>query len=120
MAACMVLMQVAGSAVLAEPFNFNVLDGEWARVDGDYTLRIQDAGSGQTADVQYFNPGNIHVSENRLDTKDGWIRLFVKLEDTGYPGSTYTLYYYFEKDVLVGAYYQAATGRTYEVIFERK
>jgi hypothetical protein len=120
MAACVALMQMAGSAVSAAPFNFNVLDGEWARVDGDYTLRIQDAGSGQTADVQYFNPGSIHVAENRLDTKDGRIRLFVKLQDKGYPGSTYTLYYYFEKDVLVGAYYQAATGRTYDVVFVRK
>ena len=120
MAACLVLIQMLGSTALAEPLNFNVLDGEWARVDGDYTLRIRDAGSGQTADVQYFNPGSIHVAENRLDTKDGWIRLFVKLQDTGYPGSTYTLYYYFEKDVLVGTYHQAATGTTYDVVFVRK
>jgi hypothetical protein len=89
-------------------------------VDGDYTLRIQDIEPDGAAEVKYFNPGRIHVAESRIDTMDGRIRLFVKLQDKGYPGSTYTLYYYFEKDVLVGTYYQAATGRTYEVIFVRK
>jgi hypothetical protein len=44
----------------------------------------------------------------------------VKLEDKGYPGSTYTLYYYAEKDALVGYYYQAAMNKTFKVIFLRK
>ena len=120
LAACLALMQMAGNVASAQPFSFKVIDGEWARIDGNYTLRVRNVRSDGSADVKYFNPGSIHVAENRLDTKDGWIRLFVKLQDTGYPGSTYTLYYYFEKDVLVGTYYQAATGRTYDVIFVRK
>ena len=120
LAACLALMQMAGNVASAQPFSFKVIDGEWARIDGNYTLRVRNVRSDGSADVKYFNPGSIHVAENRLDTKDGWIRLFVKLQDTGYPGSTYTLYYYFEKDVLVGTYHQAATGRTYDVVFMRK
>jgi len=33
---------------------------------------------------------------------------------------TYTLFYYHEKDALAGVYYQAAVGRTYDVVFVRK
>ena len=117
---CLALMHMAGNAASAQPFDIKVIAGEWARIDGSYTLRVDNVQPDGTADVKYFNPGSIHVAENRIDTKDGRIRLFVKLQDKGYPGSTYTLYYYFEKDVLVGTYHQAATGRTYDVVFVRK
>jgi hypothetical protein len=50
----------------------------------------------------------------------GFVKLFIKLQDKGYPGSTYNLYYYPKKDVLAGFYYQAAIGQTFEVIFLRK
>jgi len=52
--------------------------------------------------------------------KKGFVKLFIKLQDKGDPGSTYTLYYYPEKDALAGFYYQAAIGQTFEVIFLRK
>ena len=48
------------------------------------------------------------------------VKLFVKLQDKGYPGSTYTLYYFEEKDALAGFYFQATMGQTYEVVFTRK
>ena len=117
---CLVLLHMAGNAALSKPLDFSVIAGQWARIDGSYTLRVDNVRSDGTADVSYYNPGKIHVAESGLDTKDGRIKLFVKLQDKGYPGSTYTLYYYFEKDVLVGKYYQAATGRTYDVVFVRK
>jgi hypothetical protein len=59
------------------------------------------------------------VAQSQVGAQEGRIKLFVKLQDKGYPGSTYTLYYYAEKDALAGAYYQAVTGRTYDVIFVR-
>jgi hypothetical protein len=70
--------------------------------------------------VSYFNPGRIRVAESRVSTKDGRVKLFVKLQDEGYPGCTYTLFYYPEEDALAGIYYQAAVDRTYEVIFVRR
>jgi hypothetical protein len=50
----------------------------------------------------------------------GLVKLFIKFQDKGYPGSMFTLYYYREKDALAGFYYQAAIGQTYEVVFIRK
>jgi len=105
---------------LSQPFNFDVVAGEWARTDGNYTIRVRNVQSSGSADVGYFNPGKINVAESNVSIEKGLIKLFVKLQDEGYPGSTYTLYYYAEKDALVGFYYQAAMDRTFEVIFLRK
>jgi len=117
---CVALIHMAGNAALAKPFDFSVIAGQWARIDGSYTLRVENVMSDGTAEVSYFNPGEIHVAESRVATQDGRIKLFVKLQDEGYPGCTYTLFYYHEQDVLAGVYYQAAVGRTYEVVFVRK
>jgi hypothetical protein len=117
---CLALMHMAGNAASAQPVDFKVIVGQWARIDGSYTLRVENVMSDGTADVSYFNPGRIHVAESRVSTQEGRIKLFVKLQDEGYPGCTYTLFYYYEQNVLAGVYYQAAVGRTYEVIFVRK
>jgi hypothetical protein len=113
-------MHMAGNAALAKPLNFSVIAGQWARIDGSYTLRAQNVMSDGTAAVSYFNPGRIHVAESRISTQEGRIKLFVKLQDEGYPGCTYTLFYYHEQDALAGVYHQAATGRTYDVVLVRK
>jgi hypothetical protein len=42
------------------------------------------------------------------------------MQDKGYTGSTYTLYYYAEKDALAGFYYQAAMDQTFKVAVFRK
>ena len=117
---CLALMHMAGNAASAQPFDFKVIAGEWARIDGSYTLRVENIMSDGTANVSYFNPRGIHVAESRVSTQEGRIKLFVKLHDKGYPGCTYTLFYYHEQDALAGVYHQEALGRTYEVIFVRK
>jgi hypothetical protein len=117
---CLALMHMAGNAASAKPFKFSVIAGQWARIDGSYTLRVEDVTSEGAVNVRYFNPGEIHVAQNQISTQEGRIKLFVKLQDKGYPGCTYTLFYYPEQDVLAGAYFQAAVGQTYEVIFVRK
>jgi hypothetical protein len=71
-------------------------------------------------DAGYFNPGEINVAEANVSEWKGMGKLFIKLQDKGYPGSTYTLYYYAEKDALAGFYYQAELGQTFKVIFLRK
>jgi hypothetical protein len=90
LAVCLGLQAIVVIPALSQPFSFDVIVGEWARTDGNVSIQ------------------------------EGLIKLFVKLKDKGYPGSTYTLYYYAEKDALVGHYYQAAMNRTFKVIFLRK
>ena len=120
MAVCLAVMQMAAGAAAAQPLNFKVISGQWARIDGSYTLQVEDVTSEGAVNVRYFNAGEIHVAQSQAGTQEGRIKLFVKLQDKGYPGCTYTLFYYPEQDALAGAYYQAAVGQTYDVVFVRK
>jgi hypothetical protein len=100
--------------------DFKLIEGEWVRPDGGYIVHVWDVKSDGSVNVGYFNPNKINISEARVSLWKGLVKLFIKLQDKGYPGSTYTLYYYAEKDVFAGFYYQAAIGQTYEVVFIRK
>ena len=108
------------TAISAEQPDFKIIIGEWIRPDGGYIVRVRDINTDGSVDAGYFNPGKINVAEANVSLWKGFVKLFIKLQDKGYPGSTYTLYYYPEKDALAGFYYQAAIGKTYEVVFFRK
>lgn len=100
--------------------DYGVLAGEWQRTDGSYVVKVSKVQTDGKATVEYFNPKPIHVEKAEISTQENLIKLFIQLQDTGYEGSTYTLYYYAEKDALAGFYYQAPMDRTYKVIFMRK
>ena len=97
-----------------------MLNGEWVRPDGGYIIQVSNARADGSVDAAYFNPGPIHVAEANVSMWQGLKKLFVKLQDKGYPGSTYTLYYFEDKDALAGFYFQANMGQTFEVVFLRK
>lgn len=103
-----------------EPINPSIVIGEWVRPDGGYTLTIDNIHDDGTVSAGYFNPSEIDISEGTVSSWKGLIKLYIKLQDKGYPGSTYTLYYYAEKDALAGFYYQATKKQTFEVVFFRK
>ncbi len=117
--ACALFSQNAETAAAEKP-NFKVIIGEWVRPDGGYIVRVRDVNPDGSVDAGYFNPGKINIAEANVSLWKGLVKLFIKLQDKGYPGSTYTLYYYPEKDAMAGFYYQAAIGQTYEVVFFRK
>ena len=111
----------AGEAVQTnKTIDYGIVAGEWKRIDGDYMVKVKDVKADGQAVVSYFNPKPIHVAQAAISTEQSLIKLFIKFQDKNYEGSTYKLYYYAEKDALVGFYYQAALDRTFEVIFLRK
>jgi hypothetical protein len=95
------------------------LIGRWTRPDGGYIIEIRNLDANGLADAGYFNPRPIHVSQAVVTRKDDALELFMELRDTGYPGSTYTLAYDAQRDLLAGIYYQAAMNQSFEVIFLR-
>jgi len=99
---------------------YDILKGEWQRTDGNYSLKLSNIQKDGQVQAEYFNPKPIHIGEAAVSTQKELIRLFLKFQDQNYEGSTYTLYYYAEKDALAGFYYQAVLNRTYEVVFLRK
>ncbi len=94
--------------------------GRWVRSDGGYVINVREVKPDGSVDAGYFNPKSINVSEANVSVWKGFDQLFIKLEDNGYPGSTYKLYYYAEKDQLAGFYYQAVDKETFEVLFRRE
>jgi hypothetical protein len=98
---------------------FHKLIGRWLRPDGGYVIDIGNISTGGTMEAAYFNPRSINVSRAEVSRKKGSLEVFIELRDTGYPGSTYTLTYNPQQDMLTGIYYQATIGQSFEVIFVR-
>ena len=117
LACCLVLIFPVITALAQD---YSELNGEWVRPDGGYILQVRNARTNGSVDAAYFNPGPINVAEANVSIRQGMKTLFVKLQDKGYPGSTYTLYYFEDKDALAGFYFQANMGQTFEVVFVRK
>jgi hypothetical protein len=98
---------------------FRNLIGSWRRVDGGYIIDIRRINANGQMDVAYYNPKSIHVSRAAASLNDGAVSVFIELQDVGYPGSTYTLMYSPEQDILTGVYFQAVVKQSFEVIFTR-
>jgi hypothetical protein len=60
------------------------------------------------------------VARAEASWKNGRQEVFIELQDTGYPGSTYTLDYNPAQDAFTGVYYQAVIKKGFEVIFVRQ
>jgi hypothetical protein len=116
---CAFPLQAAGNESVKQA-DFSALVGEWIRLDGGYVIQVREVKTDGSVDIGYFNPKEINIADAKVSEWKGLNKLFIKLQDEGYPGSIYTLYYYAEKDALAGFYYQAAVKQTFEVVFTRK
>jgi hypothetical protein len=95
------------------------LKGRWRRPDEGYVILIGAVDSNGKMDAAYFNPNPIKVSKAEATQEGEAIRVFIELQDTGYPGCTYTLTYDPRTDRLGGVYFQAAIQQKFDVIFIR-
>ena len=100
--------------------DFDKLVGSWVRPDGGYVIEITKMHPDGKVEAAYLNPRPIHVSRSNVSEVNGIIKLFIELQDQGYPGSTYTLKYNPEYDAMAGVYFQAVIQQPFDVIFQRK
>ncbi len=98
----------------------SLLIGDWIRTDAPYEIKISELSANGVLKVGYFNPRSINAGKSSLSPADGAIKIYVELRDVNYPGSNYNLTYYAGNDTLVGKYFQAVEGVTYDVGFSRK
>ena len=99
---------------------FENLIGRWLRPDGGYIIEIRSIGSDGRMDAAYLNPRPINVARAEASWKNGRQAVFIELQDTGYPGSTYTLDYNPGQDAFTGVYFQAKLKQAFEVVFVRQ
>jgi hypothetical protein len=109
----------AGEAGIPSLSDVKRIEGFWVRPDGGYILQLQAVKEDGSLIAAYFNPRPIKVFQADVRPKEGVISLFVELRDVNYPGSTYTLDYDPVSDRLQGVYFQAASGQSFQVAFER-
>ena len=95
------------------------LVGDWVRTDANYQVRITAVNDDGTLTAQYFNPNPINVGKANWESSYGNLKIIVEMRDVNYPGSTYTLNYLSDRDILAGDYYQAVEGLTFYVEFAR-
>ncbi len=100
--------------------DYSKLIGKWIRPDGGYIISIQSIDSNGQVQATYSNPNPIKVSQAKIVSKRNKVELFLELQDTGYPGCTYDLFYDREADKLRGIYYQAEIKQKFDVIFHRR
>jgi len=95
------------------------LVGRWLRSDSDYTIEIASVAPSGKLDARYLNPGPIHVERAESGMVDGLLRVFLELQDRGYPGSYYTLTYDPGSDSLSGVYHHLGVNQNFDVAFSR-
>jgi hypothetical protein len=98
----------------------SMLIGDWIRTDAPYQITISELNDDGRMKAAYFNPQSINVGSALWTSANGVFKVYIELRDENYPGSNYNLYYYPEKDILAGKYFQAVESLTYEVGFLRK
>ncbi|MBZ5858583.1 hypothetical protein [Flavihumibacter profundi] len=113
----------AGSAPVnttpQNPVEKNKVVGDWIRTDAPYQLKITELSEGGLLKAGYFNPNPINVGKANWQVTNGALQLYIELRDENYPGSNYTLTYLPEKNLLVGSYFQAVQGVSYDIAFMR-
>lgn len=97
----------------------NLLVGNWQRTDSDYIIQISKVNEDFTLEAKYFNPNPINVGKANWEESYGNLKIIIELRDVNYPGSTYTLNYLSDRDILAGEYFQAVEGKTFYVEFTR-
>jgi hypothetical protein len=95
------------------------LVGNWLRPDGGYVLGIRTVDPSGRVEAAYANPRPIHVARAIASPTGSTMKLFVELQDVGYPGSTYDLTYDPNDDTLQGIYFQAHIRQSFDVVFVR-
>jgi hypothetical protein len=110
----------APAPVPPAPSAFEKLVGQWQREDGGYILDVRSISPEGKVEAAYFNPRPITVARAEALHENDALTLFVELRAPNYPGSTYRLVYDQAHDALVGTYFQALQGQTFDVSFVRR
>ncbi len=99
---------------------FDILLGPWIRPDGGYVVTISAVDADGNLEAAYANPTPLPFQTAKASLDGETIHLFLELTAGGYNGSTYTLTYDPQQDVLYGVFYQAVAKQKFEVYFRRQ
>lgn len=96
------------------------LAGNWIRTDRPHKLNLIEFAGDGTLKAEYLNPKPAHIGKASWLDDNSFLNIYLELRDEKFPGSTYTLFYIPNKDLLVGKFFHAKDGATYNVGFKRE
>lgn len=111
-------VEVAKSIKETTKVSSDTLLGRWLRPDGNYIIQINTINEDKKIEAQYFNPKPINIARAEIIPDDN-LHIFIEFNDKGYEGSSYDLIYDPVNDALIGKYFQATYGQTYQIGFIR-
>jgi hypothetical protein len=97
----------------------NLLKGVWGRADGPGEINISEVLDNGVLKATFYNPKLINMEKAVWTNSSDVLRIYILLRDDSNPGSGFSLNYSPEKDLLVGAYFDALTNESYPVTFKR-
>jgi hypothetical protein len=109
----------AQPATTADKPDFEKLKGRWQRPDGGYVLEVRQVADDGRIDAAYLNPNPINVAKAAASFEAGKMKVYVELQDKGYPGNYYILRYDSGSDQLAGMYYHLGINQQFDVFFDR-
>jgi hypothetical protein len=109
----------AQAATTSDKPDFEKLKGKWLRPDGGYVLEIKQVAADGKIQATYLNPNSINVARAAASSENGQMKVYVELQDKGYPGNYYILRYDAGSDQLAGIYYHLGINQQFDVFFTR-
>ncbi|WP_281322931.1 hypothetical protein [Flavobacterium aestivum] len=97
----------------------NLIKGLWGRTEGVGEINISEVRDNGLLKATFCNPKSINIEKAVWTNSSDVLRIYILLREDNYPGSSFSLNYIAEKDLLLGVYFDALTNISYTVSFKR-
>jgi hypothetical protein len=97
----------------------NLIKGVWGRTDAVGEINISEILDNGLLKTTFYNPKMINIEKAIWTNSSDVLRIYILFREDKYPGSSFSLNYLPEKDLLLGVYFDALTNESYSVAFKR-
>jgi hypothetical protein len=97
----------------------NLIKGIWGRTDGAGEINISEVLDNGLLKATFCNPKSINIEKAVWTNSSDVLRIYILFREDNYPGSSFTLNYMAEKDLLLGMYFDALANESQTVTFKR-
>jgi hypothetical protein len=97
----------------------NLIKGVWGRTDAVGEINISEVLNNGLLKATFYNPKMITIEKAVWTNSSDVLRIYILFREDKYPGSSFSLNYLPEKDLLLGVYFDALTNESHSVSFKR-
>jgi hypothetical protein len=96
-----------------------LIKGVWGRADAAGEINISEVLDNGLLKATFCNPKSINIEKAVWTNSSDVLRIYILFREDNYPGSSFSLNYLAEKDLLLGIYFDALTNESNTVTFKR-